>query len=94
MGVCLGTATLYYTFRNPPGATAEARKDSLLTAAVLGSLYWATAISAIVYPGSKGIDPEFGEGFPQFWPFLGLLAANWAGLWLERRRLVARSAKI
>jgi hypothetical protein len=84
-GICLGLATLWYTFRST--ATAEAAKDSLFTAAVFGSLYWVTAISAVAYPGSKAIDPEFGEGFPQFWLFVGTLDVTWLGWWVETRVL-------
>ena len=29
------------------------------------------------------MDPEFGEGFPQLFVFLPLIAAAWAGAWLE-----------
>ena len=81
LGACLGLATLYYTFR--PAATAAAAGDSIFTAALFGSLYWVTGLSAILYPGSKGTDPEFGEGFPQFWLFAGQLAVTWVGWWVE-----------
>ncbi|KAI9878308.1 MAG: hypothetical protein M1830_001289 [Pleopsidium flavum] len=82
MGACLSLATLYYTYRRVPEAAAT---DSIFTAAIFGSLYWLTALSAILYPGSKAIDPEFGEGFPQFWLFVGLLGLTWVGWWLETR---------
>lgn len=54
---------------------------------MLGSLYWVTSLSAILYPGTEGRDPEFGGGFPQFWPFLGLMTLPWVGYGLERGRL-------
>ncbi|KAH7361074.1 hypothetical protein BKA65DRAFT_523844 [Rhexocercosporidium sp. MPI-PUGE-AT-0058] len=47
MGLGLGLATLFYT-------------DSLFTAAVFGSIYWVTGLSAILYPGTLAVDPEFG----------------------------------
>jgi len=90
LGFALGLCTLYYTFRPPPlplplsaqNGNASA-KDSLVTAALFGSLYWVTGLSGILYPGSKAVDPEFGEGFPQFWLFLGLGVASWVGAGLE-----------
>lgn len=101
MGVCLSLATLYYTYRIPyhlsdrvPGsATFAMAGDSIFTAAIFGSLYWVTGLSAILYPGSKGVDLEFGEGFPQFWVFLGYLVATWVGWWLETMRLAAAWGK-
>lgn len=87
MGVGLGLASLYYTFRSTPNSAAAA--DSLFIAAIFGSLYWITGISAIFYPGSLAVDPEFGEGFPQFPLFAGLLASTWIGWWLETRVPVA-----
>jgi hypothetical protein len=89
MSVCLGLATIYYAYRPVPKAAAV---DSIFTAAIFGSVYWLTALSAILYPGTAGIDPEFGEGFPQFWPFLGLVVITWLGYWLEKRRLVGQVA--
>ena len=84
MGAGLGLLTLYYTW-----SSTTAPHETLTTAAFLGSLYWLTGLSAILYPGAKGIDPEFGEGFPQFWVFSGLFAITWAGWWLERGNLSA-----
>lgn len=77
LGLLLGLATLYYTFRK--SSTVAARKDSLRTAAIFGSVYWISGLSAILYPGTLAIDPEFGEGFPQFWLFVGLGISAWAG---------------
>lgn len=90
MGVCLALGTLYYTYR-PVGEDAAA--DSLFTAAIFGSLYWITGLSAILYPGSKGMDPEFGEGFPQFWLFVALLGLTWTGWWLETASLAGRAVR-
>jgi len=66
-GAALGALTLFYTWRR-----ASSPRENLRMAAVLGSLYWGTALTGVLYPGAKAVDPEFGEGFPQFWPFLGL----------------------
>lgn len=73
-GFTLGILTLYYTWRATPQP-----KDSLKTAAILGSLYYVAGLSAILYPGTLAVDPEFGEGFPQFWLFTGLMTLPWLG---------------
>jgi len=59
----------------------------MFTAAVFGSLYRISGLSAILYPGSAAIDPEFGDPktFPQFWLFTGLGAAIWVGWWAHGR---------
>jgi hypothetical protein len=62
-------------------------RDSLMTAAIFGSLYWLTGLSVILYPGSLAVDPEFGEGFPQFWLFSGLMASSLVGWGFEIVRL-------
>lgn len=90
MGLCLALATLYYTYRP---VAEDAAADSILTATVFGSLYWITGLSAILYPGSNGMDPEFGEGFPQFPLFAGLLGLTWAGWWLETARLAGAAKR-
>lgn len=68
-------------------AQAEAEMDDLTTAAIFGSLYWVTGLSAILYPGTLWVDPEFGTGAPQIPPFTINLLLVWIGWWLERRRL-------
>ncbi|KAE8441116.1 hypothetical protein EG329_005858 [Mollisiaceae sp. DMI_Dod_QoI] len=92
MGLGLGLATLYYTFR--PAANVAAAKDSVMTAAVFGFLYWITGLSAILYPGSKAIDPEFGEGFPQFWAFSGFGICSLLGWFLESRQIDQQAKKM
>ena len=81
LGLLLGLSAVYYAWRPLPSKRTAA--DSLFTAALLGSFYWVAGLSAILYPGSKGMDPEFGEGFPQAWLFVGELAVVWFGWWLE-----------
>jgi hypothetical protein len=81
MGLCLGLATMYYTFRR--NASVEKERESLFTAMIFGSVYWVTGLSAILYPGSLAVDPEFGEGFPQFWLFVGLLGCAVVGWGFE-----------
>lgn len=92
MGLLLGSATLFYTFKTSSNRGVD--KDRLFTAAMFGSVYWISGLSAILYPGAKGMDPEFGEGFPQFWLFLGLGAASWIGWWLESRNNSEGSLKV
>lgn len=70
----LGLLTIYYTWRPTPQP-----KDSLWTAAILCSAYYVAGLSAILYPGSLAVDPEFGEGFPQFWGFVGMAVVPWVG---------------
>jgi hypothetical protein len=80
MGLLLGLSTLYYTFRR---RQIGGKNEDLFTAAIFGSVYWITGLSAILYPGALAIDPEFGEGFPQFWLFPGLGLAAWVGYGVE-----------
>jgi hypothetical protein len=53
-------------------------------AALVNSVYTLSGLMAILYPGAKGMDPEYGEGFPQGWVFAGLVGLNWVG-WLVGR---------
>lgn len=85
MGLALSLLTLYYTYRPTPNLTAA--KDSIFSAAIVGTLYWITGLSAILYPGSLAVDPEFGEGFPQAKLFVGFAGLAWLGWWFEIRRL-------
>ncbi|KIV83485.1 hypothetical protein PV11_05506 [Exophiala sideris] len=66
-GLGLGLLTLYYTWRKTNSNTSSGLLDNLLTATVMASLYWATQLSAILYPGTKWVDDEFREshGEPQ-----------------------------
>lgn len=58
-----------------------------MTAAVFGSVYWLAGMSAILYPGSLAIDPEFGTGFPQLPLFAGLPVLSAIGWWIEVKAL-------
>jgi uncharacterized membrane protein len=90
MGLCLGLLTAYYTWRGKP--TLEVERSDIFTAGILGGLYWITGLSAILYPNTLFIDPEFGEGHPQAYFFLVFAAMSWLGYWLETRRLNAAKA--
>ena len=66
----------------------QAQQDSLNTALFTGTIYWLAGLAAILYPGTDGIDPEFGpSGFPQARIFLGFAGAAVAG-WVVERFLV------
>ncbi|KAK3304784.1 uncharacterized protein B0T15DRAFT_419157 [Chaetomium strumarium] len=94
LSVVLGLATLYYTWRPslplpfllPPKQTrsvpAQRERDSLGVAVFTGTVYWLAGLAAILYPGTDGIDPEFGPAgsFPQrnvFGAFAGLAVLGW-----------------
>lgn len=68
----------------------------MFSAALVGSLYWITGVSAALYPGSKFLDPEFiGTkydakilGFPGQGPvFVAHAVLCWVAYALEARRL-------
>ena len=61
MGAILCLTSAYFCFRdtNPIGGL-NATRDSVWTAAVIGSMYTITGISGFFYPGALGVDPEFG----------------------------------
>ena len=65
MGLGLGVLTAYYTWR--PATIASSAMDNLFTASLLASMYWATQLSAILYPGTDWVDEEYREeyGTPQ-----------------------------
>lgn len=80
MAVCLSFLSLYYSWISDALGNES---DAIKVAAVVGGVYWVTGLSAIWYPGSKAIDPEFGRGFPQFWPWVAhLVVCAWAW-WLS-----------
>lgn len=45
-----------------------------------GTIYWLAGLASILYPGTDGIDPEFGpSGFPQAGIFIGFGACGVLG---------------
>ncbi|QKX57435.1 uncharacterized protein TRUGW13939_04547 [Talaromyces rugulosus] len=89
MGALLGITTLYFLY-GPPASSSlpvSQQRSALWTAAWIASLYWTTQFSALFYPGSLAVDPEFGEGQPQVYLVSGFLSMTIVGLWLERKRL-------
>lgn len=61
----------------------EVGKDDLWTAAIFASVYYFAGLSAILYPGSLAVDPEFGEGFPQLIPFVVMGVLPFVGYWVD-----------
>ena len=87
------TATWLLHRRTP---TADAAQDSLLLAAIVGSMTAASGITAVFYPGSWWAEPEWDNGKmmgPQGWVFVGQLVLNWALFALEKLRLQAEAEK-
>jgi len=60
LGVLLALASTYYAFRPAfSQLTPREAKDSVLSAALIGSMDCAAGISAILYPGTHWFDPEY-----------------------------------
>lgn len=86
-GLGLGLLTFYYTWR--PVRDNAGLLDTLFTATLMSSLYWATQVSAILYPGTKWVDDEFKEshGEPQKRGAPVLLGLSWLAFGLGWYRL-------
>ncbi|KAK5101119.1 hypothetical protein LTS08_004725 [Lithohypha guttulata] len=99
MGLLLGICTLYYVWRPVLAKspyTKTMTRDSMFTAAILGTLYWITGLSGALYPGAAWLDDEFLNtkydakilGFPGQGPvFLAHACLSWIAYALEVRRL-------
>ncbi|CAH0032836.1 unnamed protein product [Clonostachys rhizophaga] len=73
---------LFFTWR--PAATPALRKSYFQAALVCGSVYWVAGFAAKYFPGSNGLDIEFGgPGFPQTYPFTTFLGLGIMGSLLE-----------
>ena len=61
LGLLLGFASTYYLLRPAfnRGLSPKEERDSVWTAAVIGSMYCAAGVSAIWYPGTHWFDPEY-----------------------------------
>lgn len=92
LGVGLAGATLQQLWRRHDDLAdarraVDAARRAVDAAALTGTLYWLTQISALAYPGAKAVDPPDTGKFPQgraAFPALALVAL---GLVLERRPL-------
>ncbi|RAO72243.1 uncharacterized protein BHQ10_008255 [Talaromyces amestolkiae] len=96
MGAVLGLTTFYFLYGWPAQSSQSAatQRLSLHTASWVASLYWITQLSALFYPGSLAVDPEFGEGAPQVYICAVLLSLIGVGLWLERSRIATAEKKV
>jgi hypothetical protein len=95
LSVILGLGTLYYTWRptllppsTPPSLAPvlarQLQKDSMCSALFTGTIYWLAGLASILYPGTDGVDPEFGpSGFPQRFIFAGFATAAALGSLIE-----------
>lgn len=97
-GLGLGLLTAYYTWRPTNTATMAGALDNLFTATLLSGFYWATCMSAILYPGSDWCDEEFRKlGTPQKNGAPVIFGLSWVAYGLARARAygmgAARKAK-
>ena len=89
LGVLLALTSIYFAFRPAFSqlSTAEA-KHSILTAAVVGSLYCVAGLSAIFYPGTHWFDPEYEmKGMTQREIFIAQVVVTWVAYYLEISRI-------
>lgn len=90
-GALAAATAVYLLGRRSP--TPEVARDSLFTAAVVGSLTTVAGLSAIFYSGTDWADPEFHTGAaigPQAYVFVGQLLINWGAYLWEKGRLERR----
>ncbi|EED12329.1 conserved hypothetical protein [Talaromyces stipitatus ATCC 10500] len=77
MGAALGSTTLFFLY-GPPSSPSSSTAGRL---------------SALFYPGSLAVDPEFGEGAPQVYICAVLLSMIVVGTRLEVRLINAEKNK-
>ena len=85
MGVALGLVVLFYLWK--PAQT----RASLVTAAVVASIYGLTQLSVALYPGVASVDPPGENTWPQLFTTLPSLGCVLAGFLIERRRMARLS---
>lgn len=83
LGVLLTAASTFFAFR--VCGSAAAQRDSLRTAAIVGSLYCLAGLTAIAYPGATWNDPPAPSGRPQLYLFTALPVFNWIGYYVAIR---------
>lgn len=87
-GALSSLTAIYLLGRHNP--TIEAAKDSVFIAAIVGSLTALAGLSAIFYPGTDWMDPEFHTGAKigfQACIFIGHLGIIWIAYSREKARL-------
>lgn len=86
MGLSLGALTLYLLSKRNSNYP-----QYLWLATITASMYWITGLSAILYPGTRFVDPEFLKPgdftAPQLPMFSGFFVIAWIGYFLETNRL-------
>ena len=92
LSILLSSTSLYLLFRQPATWSIAQQVDNLFLAGWVGSFYLAAGLSAILYPGTAWLDPEFRkvkdvDEPAQLWVFGGALVVLWLGWALERRRV-------
>lgn len=97
LSVLLATTSIYLLFRAPAAAMSEpalreAQQHSLFLSAWIGSFYMLAGLTAIWYPGTAWLDPEFRSNEQvdepvQLYAFGGALVMLWAGWLIEWQRL-------
>lgn len=81
MGLALCGTTLYHLWKRDSHP-----QQHLTSAAITGSMYWLTQISALAYPGSASVDPPQKARYAQAVVAIPALTATALGYALERRR--------
>ncbi|KAI0399398.1 hypothetical protein F4802DRAFT_610906 [Xylaria palmicola] len=93
LSLLLGLATLFYTWR-PAASSPALRREFRLASAFAGSIYWLAGLCAILFPGTMGLDPEFGgPGFPQAPLFALAAVCALLGSWLDAPPAAAAAVK-
>ncbi|KAH7086946.1 hypothetical protein FB567DRAFT_526605 [Paraphoma chrysanthemicola] len=88
MGLFIGLITYYILYIQLPSTHSPALyKSHLMWVLILQTLIYTSSLSGILYPGALWMDPQFGEGKPQFYGFPPILTMAWVGWWVERRRV-------
>lgn len=97
LSILLATISLYILFCAPTAALAgpalrESQQERLFLSAWIGSFYMLAGLSAILYPGTAWLDPEFRSDEQvdepaQLYIFGGGLVMLWVGWLIEWQRL-------
>jgi hypothetical protein len=89
LGVLLALTSTYFAFRPAfSHLTSGEAKHSVLSAAVIGSMYCAAGISAIFYPGTHWFDPEYEMKGPTQREIFGIqVVVMWVAYYLEVSRI-------
>ena len=87
LGACLATASIYFALAPALTKTSFSAKEGMLYACVIGSFYSGAGMSAILYPGTAFVDPEFDMPPANAYVFTSIVALMWVAYFLESSRL-------